>query len=403
VGEVRYDPNELRRCIAFCFSASELRALCEGMGAEGIGGFDRGAQEAAREVVRHFEKLGQLDRLVAKLKEAKPLVEWPAPLPAEEQAFQPPAITAQPAAEVAPPPAAAAPEAAPAAAPEAAPAAAPEAAPAPVTAPAPAPAPAPAAAPAPPPAAPTGPIIRDPYAPAFPGTAPRAAAPTGVRGPVVIAVFGALVLLGVSFVIYLVLTRANKFEDPNATAAASASASARPPRPRRPSGIARIAADTMDRSLANLARACEIPAGDTPGAGLFKTAYEQCGARSQPGRPNVPRPTSTGSGSTPSTPTSTPGAADDPAPPSTPDPSPPSKSTAPSDATPRTARTGAPTTTKPADNGAADACLGKCASAQHQCNDRCGPEPKESSKYGQWQGCQAQCLSAASKCRLACQ
>jgi len=122
---------ELRRCITLSFSAGDLRELAEGLGARGLPGFDRGIQEAAREVVRHFERQGDLPRLVEKLAEARPLMEWPTK-------------AKQSVPEKTPPPFAPAPEAAIAAAAVTAP----DPASASASASAPAPAPAPASAPA---------------------------------------------------------------------------------------------------------------------------------------------------------------------------------------------------------------------------------------------------------------
>jgi hypothetical protein len=395
-----YDPAELRRCIALCFSTSELRALAEELGATGLGGYDRGVSEAAREVVRHFERQGALGRLVARLKEVKPLMEWPEPMPVAP-GYQPP-----PAPPLAPLPAALPVLDAPAPPPAATvqepvlPAPAPSALPLPLPDPNP-PVPPPRVDPQPAPTAPA-PMIRDPYAgPAWPGMAPQAARPgRAVDGR-------ALILLGVGVGIVVLVASVAAFligrsGSTETAAAPSGSASAQPTtkgpaRPMRERGAARMAADNVARSLSNLARECDLPLapGEEPGADLFQLAYQQCGSRPTIGRPpSGPPPSFTGQGSPRG---DNPGARDDAAP-AEPAPRPQRANDAPR--APR-APAAAPATKAPANDGSA--CVGKCAAAQRSCNNSCGPEPTLSSQYSTWQGCQSQCLAQASKCRLGCQ
>ena len=78
---VAYDAVELRRRIAVCFSVSELRQLADSLGVSGTVAWDRGAQEAVRDLVKQFERYYGLEILVAKLREMRPLVEWPEPEP----------------------------------------------------------------------------------------------------------------------------------------------------------------------------------------------------------------------------------------------------------------------------------------------------------------------------------
>ncbi|MDC3983741.1 hypothetical protein [Polyangium jinanense] len=389
-----YDPAEVRRCITLCFSAKDLRELAEGLGATGLPGEGRGIQDVAREVIRHFERQGSLDRLVEALKQARPLMEWPAPLQRAgvAPAFPPP-----------PPLAPLTPEAA--AAPAAEPAAAPAAAPAPETAPAPAPeaASAPAAAPAPaptptvvePPRGPDAPLLRDPYAPVWPGTASREPArPVDGRRFTLLFAIAGIVIVVASVGAFLV-GRAGANSSGPAPLLAGTDAQAKGERPLRESGPSRLAADAVRRSLGNLARGCDLPLGpnEEPSTDLFKSAYEQCGMR-----PMIGRPPSIGRSSRPAdAPGGSPPTSDDANPADTPAP-------AKARAAPATQPRKAPATSdKPAlpDNGTA--CVDRCSATQKQCNRGCGSEPTLSSEYGRWQSCQAQCLSAASRCRLACQ
>ena len=391
-----YDPAELRRCIALCFSTSELRALAEELGATGLGGYDRGVSEAAREVVRHFERQGALDRLVARLKQVKPLMEWPEPVTAAPSYQPPPA-----------PPLAPLPSALPfvePSSPPLAPSPTEPAAPAPISPTLPLPDPNPPVPPRvepPPPAtiSAPAPMIRDPYAgPAWPGTAtPQAAKPgRGFDGRTLTLIgVGVGVLVLIASVAAFIVGRAGTgptAASPAGSASATPTAKG-PARPMRESGPARMAADSLARSLGNLARECDLPLGpnEEPGPELFKLAYQQCGSRPTIGRPpSGPPPSFLGPGAG----GDDPAAQDDNAP----------AGPRPQRATgaPRAPRPPAgPATKAPADDGAA--CVGKCAAAQRTCNSGCGPEPTLSSQYSQWQGCQSQCLAQASKCRLACQ
>ncbi|MDI3288801.1 hypothetical protein [Polyangium sp. 15x6] len=384
-----YDSAEVRRSITLCFSAKDLRELAEGLGATGLPGEGRGIQDVAREVVRHFERQGTLDRLVEALKQARPLMEWPAPIQraGAAPAFPPPPPLAPLTPEAAPVPAAE-----PAAEPAAAPAPAPETA----SAPAPAPPPAPAPTIVEPPRGTEAPLLRDPYAPVWPGTAsPREPArPVDGRRFTLLFAIAAVVIVVASVGAFLV-GRAGSNSSGPAPLLAGTDAQAKGERPLRESGPSRLAADAVRKSLGNLARGCDLPLGpnEEPSTDLFKSAYEQCGMR-----PMIGRPPSIGR---PSRPADAPGGApptsDDANPPDTPAP-------AKARAAPATQPRKAPATTdKPAlpDNGTA--CVDRCSATQKQCNRGCGSEPTLSSEYGRWQSCQAQCLSAASRCRLACQ
>lgn len=403
-----YDPAELRRCIALCFSTSELRALAEELGATGLGGYDRGVSEAAREVVRHFERQGALGRLVARLREVKPLMEWPGPVPPAPSYEPPPAPPMPPLPgtlpgleAAAPPPAVPLPE-------PVLPDIAPPVPPAPPAATAlPLPDPNPPVAPprveaAPGAAAPVpASLIRDPYAgPAWPGmTAPQAAKPSRVEGRTLILLgvgIGAVVLLASVAAFLIGRSGSNTTAAaPSGSASATPAAAKGPARPLRERGAARMAADNVTRSLANLARECDLPLapGEEPGPDLFQLAYQQCGSRPTIGRPpSGPPPSFQGGGEPPGDDPGAGGAAAPAGPRQQPR----------ANGAPRAPRAPAqPGTKAPADDGAA--CLGKCAGAQRSCNSGCGPEPTLSSKYSQWQGCQSQCLAQASKCRLGCQ
>lgn len=388
-----YDPNELRRCIALCFSPKDLRSFAENLGLTNLGPWDRGIQDGAREVVRHFERLGTLEQLVAKLAEARPLMEWPAPLATSvESPFAPPA----------PPATAAAP----------APSALPAVAGAPVAPTIPAetnlaPSANPPTSPfapqvmsaggaiAPvkpiPPPTPTQvePVLRDPFAPAFPGTAASSAAADQKRlegKKLAPLIAGAVVLITIVTIGIFLAVRVGKNPEASNTQVVAG-------RPMRSDGPARMAADAMKRSLESLARGCdlEIPRGTDVDTWLFSAAYAQCGTRPglafpPPGlRVDKPRSLDT-----------TPGV-DDPPPNAdvvnTPRQTNPGRNTAPKPVP-------APGPAKPS---ISDGCLDKCSGSLAQCNRACGSEPSGSSEFDRWQSCKTQCLSTASKCRLACQ
>ncbi|MBK9264826.1 MAG: hypothetical protein IPM54_34215 [Polyangiaceae bacterium] len=353
-----YDPNELRRCIALCFSVKDLRSLAEDLGATGIGSWDRGIQDASRDVVRHFERLGTLDQLVAKLAEARPLMEWPAPLanaPAPAAAETNPAETNTsefaPKAEV-PPPAEVAPKPA-----------------------------------APPPAGPE-PVIRDPFAPAWPGTAASSTTSANrLEGRKLAPMLaGAMVLLTIIAIGIFLAVRVGKDPEPAASEVVAG-------RPLRTTGPARMAADAMKRSLESLARGCDLqlPPGANVDVSLFSAAYAQCGTRAGIAFPPPGLRIDKPSDATAEPPDAQPNA---PAPalPS------PQQTNPGRDAQPRPAPAPAPDKAVPS-----DACVQKCAATKRQCNRGCGAEPTSSSEYDRWQACQTQCLSAASKCQLACQ
>lgn len=365
------DPNELRRCITLCFSPKDLRSFAEKLGVTNLGSWDRGIQDGAREVVRHFERLGTLQQLVAKLAEAKPLMEWPG-APANAAATPTIVETTTP--------------------PETPPADAPQLDTTATTAPT-----VDTAAIAPvPPVKPFGltipapePVIRDPFAPTWPGTSANSGATNQKHvderkyAPIVaaIVVLVAFVAIGIFFAV-----RVSKTPEQQSMEIVAG-------RPLRPNGPARMAADAMKRSLESLARGCdlELPRGTDVDVWLFSAAYTQCGTRlgiafPPPGlRVDKPRSLNT---------------ADDPAdaPDDAPIPNTPRQTSPNREPAARPAP--APAPAKPA---LSDGCVEKCGATKRQCNRACGSEPTSGSEYDRWQGCQTQCLSAASKCQLACQ
>ncbi len=84
-----------------CFTIGELYSFATKLQVPQTPGWSNNPQEAARDIVRHFERSGALAFLVEALRETKPVVEWPEPLPLPV----PPA----PAPAAAPPPARVAP------------------------------------------------------------------------------------------------------------------------------------------------------------------------------------------------------------------------------------------------------------------------------------------------------
>jgi hypothetical protein len=98
MGARAYDPADLSRRIGVCFSAGDLRRLAEGLGVDDAVAWDRGTGPAARDLVRVFERKNNLEALVAKLREVRPLVEWPeaegsgVEVGGGDAAFAPPAL-----------------------------------------------------------------------------------------------------------------------------------------------------------------------------------------------------------------------------------------------------------------------------------------------------------------------
>lgn len=375
-----YDVVELRRRIVVCFTPGELRELAEQLGVSGSIQWERGAQEAARELVKQCERYAGLPALVAKLREVRPLVEWP-----EAAASEAPAAQAFPEAPpLAPLPAAMPPAGAPA---PAAPAPSPALASAPA---APSPtiadpfAASPAAAPAPAPvapahsAAPSPPIAASPVWPGLAAAPPQQQQPRGLDPRILVAVAGLMLLAAI--VAYL----AGRAANPAPTSAASPAESAAP---RRTEGPAALAADTVARRLAALARICELPPGSfgsSDGELVFRRVFERCG----PAPPPPQRPYQPSRDPTREPPPEPSAAADDAPPDRGPQrPRRPARGDAP-------AGEAAPQPTK--------GCTGAC-DAQHQaCKTRCGPEPTESGAYDGYQRCLGRCLTDASHCRLAC-
>lgn len=361
-----HDPTELRRRIVLFFSVGELRALADALGVGGIA-WERGIQDAAREVVRQSERYAGLPALVARLREAKPEVDWdsgatPAPaLPAENDgAPVPPAISSPP---LAPPATAAFPalSASPGTFGPAPPLRDPYA---PPPGPPAIQVPIPSAASAPPP--PVG---------AWPGVTPVApvAPARGIDPRILVAVAGLMVLAAV--IAYL----AGRASSAPAPGDAAAAASASVPPSVRSDGPAALAAGAIARSFANLARVCELPSSAGANALVFTRAFERCG----PSAPSRRSPA-------PATPSSAADGSAEPAPTAEPAP-------------PRSRRSGrgadqAPSEAPPAAKG----CMGSCDAQHSGCRAHCGPEPTESSAYDGYQRCLGRCLSDASRCRLGC-
>src|SRR5262245_5441650 len=70
---------DLCRRIVVCFSSGDLGKLAESLGASDAVSWSRGANEAARGLVRCFKHKNDLESLVARLRAERPLVEWPEP------------------------------------------------------------------------------------------------------------------------------------------------------------------------------------------------------------------------------------------------------------------------------------------------------------------------------------
>jgi hypothetical protein len=97
----RYNLPELQRCVAFSFGAGELSKLAERFGV--FVDREAGADKAARALLKAMDARDSVPELVAALREAKPLVEWPEPQHAgPSPEVMPAAWAAQPAAEAPP-------------------------------------------------------------------------------------------------------------------------------------------------------------------------------------------------------------------------------------------------------------------------------------------------------------
>jgi hypothetical protein len=321
-------------------------------------------------VVRQSERYAGLPALVAKLREIRPLVEWPEAAPAEPAA-PPVAAAPQPVVEgvaamggaamgptltagsFAPavmgvsPPQPAAPIVDPF---SSAPAA---------SAPAPRPAPV---------ASPVWPVAQPAPPPPQAGLDPR----------LLVAVAGVVLLAAV--VAYL----AGRASSDGASAAAAAG-SAEPAA--RAYGPASIAANTLDRAFHNLARACELPPSAAAGDLVFRRVFERCGPAPPPPRPRVdaapepePEPPPTAIAEPP------PPADDVPAP----EPRPGRKRNAPRGG-------GDEPAAAPGRN-----CSQACEAEHRTCVRRCGPEPTASGEYQGYQGCLGRCLADLPRCRSSC-
>ncbi len=391
-----YDVIELRRRIVVCFSMSELRELSDALGVGGVA-WDRGPQEAARELVRQCERYAGLPALVAKLREVRPLMEWPEPV--APQAHAAPAAPALPEPVLAPTqdPVPAVPAAFPqvpalGATPGTLQPGAPQPAPpalgaTPGTLQPEAPQPLP---PAPPAATPSAPPIADPYAspapgprwgasagapgqpsPIWPGTFAEPPQRSGLDPRLIAAGIGLTALLGAAVVIAFLAGRATGGNGTSAAAAPSATTS--PDGARRGDGPAALAADAIARSLANVARTCELPPSVGESVAVFARVYERCGPVPREPRAALP-----------------------------PAPAPEPADTAPEPAA-RPRRTGrgggdAP----PASPAPGGGCFSKCNSDHRACDAHCGPEPTDSGGYATYQRCLGRCLSDSSRCMQAC-
>jgi hypothetical protein len=406
------DAGELKRRIAVCFSATDLRIFAEEIGLGHIASWERGVQEGARELVRHFEREHALPDLLEKLREARPLVEWPEPvaLSAPGLAFVPgpaPALaspqgvdsrgTLGPSSPAGNAPGyltygPAQPTSSPGHLGSGPPMSSPghlgSAPPQPMSSPGylgsapPQPMSSPGylgSAPAysesaelPPPSG-LGPASRSDLKWVPPGHEPAPAEParTGIDPRILIAV-SALMVLGAG-IAYLA-GRASS-SGPAPVAGASAAPAGRSPS-YRTDGPAGRAAQVFERSLTNVARACEVPMSGSPDTDILASAFEQCG----PLPPDSPRRLRL-----------PPSDLDPPAPTAEP-------------ARPRgPARPGADRReTNPPPSGGEGDCISGCDGQHKICRSSCGPEPKQSSEYAGYQACQGRCLTRASLCRRAC-
>lgn len=388
-----YDPGELCLCIVVCFSAAELRRLAESMGAANDVAWGRGVNDAARDLVRHFDRRRDLPSLVARLREAKPLVEWPEP---KEEAGASPFAP--------PPPLAPLPQAGPPPAPLANPGEL---------------------------SGPSGPPLIDPYlgkptAPAetvidaptkrapesSPAQASRAPSsgtssqgfawpgthgdgspekPGAGRGidPKILILVSAFTLLAA--LIAFIAGRAGAPSSSEAGATAGDKSGAKKgdtnegdEPAEEPTTPAAILAYDIERALTNVARACELPVRGAPGEDILLRVFDRCGPQPAPIRPGAFDPLPPG----PDSPAARPNEGN------------------PGGATQRPAGNGRPAPQRPdsppMNKAPGGECMGSCDSEQRSCNARCGKEPTQSTLYAEYTSCLGRCLSSASRCRLNC-
>ena len=206
----------------------------------------------------------------------------------------------------------------------------------------------------------------------WPGLAAEPAPARGIDPRILVAVAGLMVLAAV---IAYFAGRASSEGVTAGAAPADAASLAPTAAARRAEGPATLAADTLARSLANLARVCELPAGTGSNVLVFRRVFDRCGPV-----PPQPRPAATP-------------VATQPDPNAEPPPEPPS----------RTRRPGRGTDAAPPDPGApGKGCTGACDTTHRACKSGCGPEPTESSGDEGYRRCLGHCLSDASRCRMSC-
>lgn len=342
--------------MVIAFSVAELRHLADSLGVGDSVAWDRGVHQASREVVQQCQRYAGLPALVAKLREVRPLFEWPesvAPsipsLPPTMQGQRLPdlCIAAALPARITDP-----------------------FAPAPTTACSPASLPPLSPPPSAAPVLPAPPERR--ASPHWPAVAAASKGPVRLGDPLIVV--GALTLASLAAIAAFVLGRASTSVS-GLPEGAPAPLSIAPDRP----GPAQLAAVTLVRGFAAVARDCALPPSAGKDALIFARAFDRCG----PGSPARNRST---------------------APPLAIDPSSPIDPPDPVDAPPAPRRR-EPRHVEPQAPGASASgggCLAACQTTHRSCKDRCGPEPTDVGAYEGFNRCLARCLSAASHCRLAC-
>jgi hypothetical protein len=231
----RYDTRELQRVIAATFSGGELSKFAERWHV--LLDREASAADGARVLLKAIEGRDAVPDLLARLREAKPLVEWPEPT--ERPA------TAAVAVFTPPPPLVAA---------------APAAAPAP-------PAPPPAPPVAPPPALASAGSLADPFA----GDPPPAAA--GLSSTRRLALLGVVLAAGIGLGVAVVLL-VMRSDEPEAAG---------------DQGVAKTAAAQLRLSLGAVAEACRVDARDATSArDLLASGFRRC--ERPPPRPEAREP-----------------------------------------------------------------------------------------------------------------
>lgn len=372
--------GELRTLVQGAFSAAKIVELGTAWGLEPAPEWGRSATEAAHGLVRDGEKKLGIQECIRRLRVAEPLIEWPDVDEAALSEWGPPSARA--------------------ADPETSVVANHLALSSNVVSAEASPGDQPAATPADAPESRAAPPSRAPHAAApFPGTEPPEPRRNGIEPKFVVAIGGIVLAIAiVAFAAGLLWSRGSSASSDTSRTGATASGS--PPFPSRAGeapaqagsarlGPAMLAAGILEAHVLDVASRCSVPSNAGSSREVLELAMVLCD-RKAPALDEEALDTFR-----PRSPT-------DPTDPDVPDPD---------DEEPRTSRPkpapfsrsapgATPTPRPPGPSGGG--CIAKCKTYRSSCLSQCGPEPNDASKYDLYAGCTSKCVSAESRCRLAC-